>query len=151
MIMTQAIREAIQLRAADETDIPFLMVLRERTMRLHLENSGLEYESEEQLTRVTASFEHARIVQINGVDAGLLKLHRDGNPWYLHQIQIAPEFQGKGHGEAVVRTILAEAAAAGVGVELYVLKVNPARRLYEKLGFRVFDEDELEYRMRTHP
>jgi ribosomal protein S18 acetylase RimI-like enzyme len=36
-------------------------------------------------------------------------------------------------------------------IRLFVLKVNPARRLYERLGFQVLEETETHYVMRRNP
>ncbi|QTD94255.1 hypothetical protein J4G50_19415 [Burkholderia anthina] len=43
-------------------------------------------------------------------------------------------------GEAVLRELLTEAAREHVPVSLSVLHGNPARRLYERLGFRFASE-----------
>jgi catechol 2,3-dioxygenase-like lactoylglutathione lyase family enzyme/GNAT superfamily N-acetyltransferase len=137
----------IQFRPARESDIPFLLALRERTMRPHLENAGMAWEHDAQLARVTAQFEHASIIMIAGVDSGLLKLDKSRLPWELVQVQIDPAFQRKGHGESVIRTVLYDAKRAGAAVRLGVLKANPARRLYERLGFRVTSEDDEAYWM----
>jgi catechol 2,3-dioxygenase-like lactoylglutathione lyase family enzyme/ribosomal protein S18 acetylase RimI-like enzyme len=137
----------IQFRPARPSDIPFLLALRERTMRPHLERAGMAWEHDAQLARVTTQFEHAAIIMIDGVDAGLLKLDKSRMPWELVQIQMDPAFQRKGHGEAIVRTVLDDAKRAGSAVRLGVLKANPARRLYERLGFRVTDEDDESYSM----
>ena len=39
----------------------------------------------------------------------------------------------------------------GLPVKLGVLKVNPARRLYERLGFRMVEETEVSYGMAATP
>ena len=44
--------------------------------------------------------------------------------------------------------VIADARKAGVDVVLSVLKANPARSLYERLGFLVEGEDSHEYFMR---
>jgi len=46
------------------------------------------------------------------------------------------------HGAALISTIIAEADARNLLVRLRVLKINPARRPYERLGFVVTDEAE---------
>jgi catechol 2,3-dioxygenase-like lactoylglutathione lyase family enzyme len=140
-------RIMIQFRPARECDIPFLLALRERTMRPHLEHAGMSWEQEAQLARVRAQFEHAAIITIDGVDAGLLKLDKSRMPWELVQIQIDPAFQRKGHGSSIIRTVLDDAKRAGAAVRLGVLKANPARRLYERLGFRLAGEDDESYSM----
>lgn len=117
-------------------------------MRAHLLNSGLEIESDAQLARVMYQFEAAQIILMDTAEIGLLKLNRNSNPWDLVQIQLLPAFQGQGFGEWIVKRVLAEARDAGVDVGLSVLKANPAKRLYERLGFRVVAESEFEYSMR---
>ncbi len=57
-------------------------------------------------------------------------------------IQILPSRQGGRIGEAVLRELPAEAAREHVPVSLGVLHGNPARRLYERLGFRLAAETE---------
>ena len=42
-----------------------------------------------------------------------------------------------------MRDILAEAAAAGIMVRIHVERTNPARRLYDRLGFRLVKEGEV--------
>jgi ribosomal protein S18 acetylase RimI-like enzyme len=81
----------------------------------------------------------------------LLKAHRSDTEWRVVQLQIAPALQGRGIGERALRTVLRDADAATLPVTLKVLKGNPARRLYERLGFEVVSEDEREFHMRRAP
>ena len=53
----------------------------------------------------------------------------------LDRVFLLPECQNRGIGTRLVRDVLAEARAAGLPVRLRVFRVNPARRLYERLGF----------------
>ena len=55
-------------------------------------------------------------------------------------IAFLPEYRGRGLGEALLRDLLDEAAAAGKPVSIHVEKLNPAMRLYRRLGF-VTEED----------
>jgi ribosomal protein S18 acetylase RimI-like enzyme len=50
-------------------------------------------------------------------------------------------------GERLIRELIAEARQAGASVSLHVLQANPARRLYERLGFRIVGQGEHEYLM----
>ncbi len=47
-----------------------------------------------------------------------------------------PEFRGRGIGTALVTELFAEADASGRSVSIHVESNNPARRLYERLGFQ---------------
>lgn len=46
-----------------------------------------------------------------------------------------PDHQGRGLGTELLRRVLARADARRLPVRLQVLKGNPARRLYRRLGF----------------
>lgn len=79
--------------------------------------------------------------------AGFLDLEeRPGTVW-VGNIELHPRFQNFGVGSAMLREIQGDAVSRGFGVSLQVLKVNPARRLYERLGFRETGQTETHYQM----
>ncbi|KAB0643316.1 GNAT family N-acetyltransferase [Burkholderia latens] len=137
---------ALHLRPASPADLPFLLRLRQITMTEHLQRAGIPTDDESHQRRVAANFEDAMIV-CDGTDAnaepiGMLKVTRAADEWHVHQIQILPSRQGQRIGEAILRDLMTEAARAHVPVTLGVLHGNPARRLYERLGFTVVSETE---------
>lgn len=141
----------LALRKATKADWDFLVGLRRETMRPHVESSGRAYDDEAQVQRLLYKYECAEIVQYDGCDIGLLKVDRSERPWALVQIQLAPEFQRRGLGEELMRQLLSEARAEGAPVQLSVLRANPARRLYERLGFVVAAEKEHAFMMVYKP
>ena len=50
-------------------------------------------------------------------------------------IGVKPNARGQGVGEKLMRALIGEAARRGLGLCLSVRSENPARRLYERLGF----------------
>ena len=74
-------------------------------------------------------------------------MERRVNTLFLANLQILPEEQGHGLGTAIIKAILAQAYDEGISVSLQVLKVNPARHLYERLGFVVSGETTTHYLM----
>lgn len=147
--MTQTCSLALQ--PATEDDLPFLLTLRKTTMQEHLQRAGAPLDDDHHLARIRYRFEGARIVWLDGRPAGLFKHGRDPAGWRIVQIQIDPAFQGRGLGRRLLEGVLDEADAEGVPVTLSVLKGNPARRLYEALGFIPVEETDLEYEMRHEP
>jgi ribosomal protein S18 acetylase RimI-like enzyme len=113
----------------------------------HFVASGLVQSDAEQRARVLHRFECAQIVEHEGRPAGLFKVARDGLDWQLIQIQIAPELSGQHIGEGLIQGLIDESRAAGAALRLHVLHQNPARHLYERLGFRVVADGEYEYEM----
>ncbi len=54
-------------------------------------------------------------------------------------ISLGPEFRGHGIGRRLMEGILAEGRSTGTRVTIHVEHDNPARRLYDRLGFRHVD------------
>ena len=52
-------------------------------------------------------------------------------------IGVRPHIRGRGVGEMLLHALIGEAARRGVGLCLNVRHDNPARRLYERVGFRL--------------
>lgn len=75
-----------------------------------------------------------------GEDTGRLYIERWPSEHRIIDIAFLPEHRGKGAGEALLRDLMDEAAAAGKDVSIHVEKYNPAMRLYRRLGFQV-EED----------
>ena len=61
------------------------------------------------------------------------------------QLQIHPDFQGRGFGSSILQQVIL--AAGHKAVNLTVLKCNPAYQLYLRSGFNVIGEDEHEYHL----
>jgi ribosomal protein S18 acetylase RimI-like enzyme len=86
----------------------------------------------------------SRILLVNGVPSGRLVVNEDAAPdrVAIVDLSVSPEARGRGLATWALSAILARAGAAGRAVELRVEPRNPARRLYERLGFRVVAEDD---------
>lgn len=81
------------------------------------------------------------IVLLGDRPAGRLYLARWKEEIRLVDLSLLPEHRNAGIGTRVLQHVLAEAAAAGKPVRVHVEKLNPAQRLYERLGFnRIADK-----------
>ena len=139
----------LTFKKATEEDIEFLLWLRKETMVEHYLKAGKEVNEESLLSRINHHFEHAKIILLNDQKIGLLKVAEQDNEIEIFQIQIAPNYQNKGLGREIIKSILKEASAKKIPVKLSVLKVNKAQNLYKNLGFEIYDENEFSYFMRT--
>lgn len=138
----------LTLRPALESDVPFLLALRLAAMAAHLRAAGVELTAAETEQRVRADFDAAHVVELHGERIGLLKLARAPGEWRLLQVQLLPRHQRQGIGSHLIGQVLQQARAQRTAVTLSVLSVNPARRLYERLGFEVESMSEHGYAMR---
>ena len=60
-------------------------------------------------------------------------------------------FQRKGIGTEVMHRLIGEAGRLNQAVHLAAVKINPALRLYERLGFRTTHEDDRKFYMKRDP
>jgi ribosomal protein S18 acetylase RimI-like enzyme len=89
-----------------------------------------------------------RLVMADGRQIGVLEVEERSSELFLANLRILPAFQRQGWGTRILRDLLLQAHAAGVPMTLQVLRVNyAARRLYERLGFRVIEETPTHYHM----
>ena len=89
----------------------------------------------------------ARIITVDGTDAGWIQQRQDAGEIFLGSIYVTPAMQGKGIGTSVVQDLLHLAEHRSQAVTLAVMKINPAVRLYQRLGFRTTREDEAHCRI----
>jgi ribosomal protein S18 acetylase RimI-like enzyme len=84
-----------------------------------------------------ASFE---VVVADGRDAGRLYLWEGPSEVRIVDVALLPEARRGGIGTKLVRDVQARAGAAGKSVTIHVERMNPALRLYERLGFRLVED-----------
>ena len=77
---------------------------------------------------------------VDGEPAGRLYIHRGPSEIRIVDIALLPEHRGGGVGTQLVRDLLAEADADGKSVTIHVERMNPALRLYERLGFSLGED-----------
>ncbi|WP_407571653.1 GNAT family N-acetyltransferase [Deinococcus altitudinis] len=81
------------------------------------------------------------VVEYRGVPAGRLYRSQDMLEHRLIDVALLPAFTGQGLGTRLLEGEMGRAGAAGKQLRLHVERHNPARRLYERLGF-VMTEDQ---------
>lgn len=78
---------------------------------------------------------------------GRLLVSRQADHWRVLDIAVSSAARGQGCASWALRQLQQQAAEAGVPLELTVRPFNPARRLYERLGFRTTAEEEMHVAM----
>lgn len=131
----------VQVRQAEEADTELMFRLQ------HLDGAEIDFDDSDiaqKYLKYKDSFEPSKIevIQDGNESIGRLRVVR-GDDIYIGGLQILPEYRGKGIGTEVLEGLIKEAEDAGKKITLEVFHNNPrAQNLYEKLGFRVIQENE---------
>jgi GNAT superfamily N-acetyltransferase len=92
-----------------------------------------------------------RIITLDGADIGWLQSTTRDGAFFLGQLFVEAPRQRRGIGTAVMNHLIDEATRTRQAMTLGVVKSNPAKRLYERLGFHVTHEDDRKFYMRREP
>jgi ribosomal protein S18 acetylase RimI-like enzyme len=152
----------IALRPETPQDVPFLRRLyattREQEMRAlpwdaQRREAFLDMQFAAQASHYRACYPDCefQVIERAGKPAGRLYVERLEDEIRIVDIALAPEHCGRGIGGELLRALLGEAREGGKTVSIYVETFNPARRLYDRLGFRALDTNGVYLRMEWTP
>ncbi|GAB6903145.1 GNAT family N-acetyltransferase [Kineosporia succinea] len=132
-------------RPATDEDLERIADLKVLVIRPHLERlRPWDEASARHYLYVRWHAANVRVIEVGGEFAGCVALRQAEDCRWIEQFYLYPQFQGQGLGTAVIGALLEECDADGQVVRLDVLQQSPARRLYERHGFTLEHEDELD-------
>lgn len=146
-----AARFGIAYRPMVDEDLPFVAALYASTRAEEVALTGWPAEMQRAFLAQQHQAQH-RHYRAYHPDAEWLIVERDGEAigrLYLDEreaqleiidISLAAAVRGKGLGRAILADVIEKARAAGKGVSLHVESHNPARRLYDRLGFQMVED-----------
>jgi ribosomal protein S18 acetylase RimI-like enzyme len=155
-------RETITFRPVTQDDTPFLRELYASTRAEELalvpwtaeeKRQFLDQQFEAQTLDYTTNYDvdDFHVIEQNGAPIGRLYLDRSPEDICIVDIALVPQVRGQGIGTLLLREILDEARQSGRTVSIYVEHFNPARHLYDRLGFRHVDTNGVYHRMLWTP
>lgn len=138
----------IELRPALDHDFEYCRRLYFEEMSWIIEELHLDRTAQKTNLRQQWNSTQVRIIVLDGTDVGWVQTIREEDGLFLGQLFVDNKFQRRGVGTEVMKRLISEAAAFNLAVRLNVVRINPARRLYERLGFRVTHEDDRKFYMK---
>lgn len=141
--------DAIRLRCTTPDDKDFVFASYKATLRPYVEWAW----GWDEAFQLAGFWKHhplgqLQLIDVNGERAGALHVEDHADLHYVRMIFLLPAFQRRGVGAQLLLSELTRARQLGKPLHLKVIKINPAKRLYERLGFTVIAEDESTYLMR---
>lgn len=154
--------DLVTRRAATEDDLPFLLKVYAGTRAEEMARvpwgddqklAFLASQLDAQHTYYAQVFPSAtrEIVLVNDEPVGRFYVDRGNDEIHVIDIAMLPPYRNRSIGSNLLAEVLAEGARTGVKVTIYVEKLNPALRLYRRLGFEVTDEDDVYFLMAKEP
>ena len=141
---------AVTTRPATQADYHLLYTLHKLALGPYVEATwGWDEEFQGKLFRDAWEPTANQVVLLGGEPIGCLRVEDHDDHIFVDYIAIMPEHQRHGIGASLLRQVQASAAIRGLPVRLNVLKVNPARALYERLGFAIVGEDDMRWYMES--
>jgi GNAT superfamily N-acetyltransferase len=89
----------------------------------------------------------ARLIMMDDQRVGWIQAQQSESAVTLHQFYVVPALQRRGIGTRILEMVIQEARNQKKPLKVAVVKINPAKDLYHRHGFRITHEDEYKYYM----
>jgi ribosomal protein S18 acetylase RimI-like enzyme len=157
-----ALPDAIRLRPIADADLPFLERVYASTRTTELAQTDWSEEQKASFLGFQFRAQHQHylahyhgalyfVVEQAGVPVGRLYLHWRADDLRIMEIALLPEARGQALGRTLLAALMARAALDGRSVSIHVEQMNPAMRLYLRLGFRKIGEHGIYHLMEWRP
>lgn len=143
--------EGISLRPEQDSDLPFLLGLYHTTRAAEL--AQVDWSDEQKQAFVQMQFNAQRhhyrtvlknvgfdVIEQHGTPIGRLYSQELATQLHIVDIALVPDQRGRGLGGRLLAALGFYAAQAGKALGIFVEHQNPARHLYDRMGFEVIGD-----------
>ena len=139
---------SVNTRPAKRGDIPYINDLFYKLMNPHAVRTWAhQHELQAFYKKNALNHKDVTILHQDGNDIGFVRIENRDDEVFLDQLHIDAPYQGQGIGSEIVCLAQAFAETQGKCLRLIALRVNPAHRLYQRLGFEIVNEDNARFYM----
>ncbi len=83
-----------------------------------------------------------RIIEVDDNDIGVTTFYEENNEYVVGLIIVHPDYRGKGVATNIIKKYIDIAKKNNKNIKIKTYKLNPAKKLYERLGFKIYKEDD---------
>jgi len=136
-------------RRAGSEDLELLFEINRAALEAHVRVNFGTWDDEYQRRSFWQSTDPAshQLFYSGSQPVGFWSVTRDEGQIHLQRLSLLPAFQNRGLGSDLVRELIAETRASRRALRLQVFLTNRARRLYQRLGFRIVGATDTHYSM----
>jgi len=134
----------IEFRTCEYDDLGFVLNLKELCFKWYIEKIygwDINIQKEKTLNEFDEHIGDMRIIKVNKQDVGITTFYEEDENYVVGLIIIHPDYQNKGIATKIIKEYIKKANDKNKRIIIKTYKENPARRLYERLGFKIYNED----------
>ena len=135
----------MEFRKCKYSDADYILKLKELCIKWYIEiiyGWNTEVQREKTIHELQKHKDDMRILIKDGKDIGVTTFYEENNQYVVGLIMIHPEYQGEGLGSKIIKEYIDLAKKSNKKIKIKVYKENPAKRIYERLGFKIYNEDD---------
>ena len=128
----------------NEDDIDFVFNLKKETMKWYIEKIygwNDEVQKQKTLNEINRNIGNMKIIIIDNEKIGVTTFIDNKNEYIIGLTMISPKHQNKGIATNIINDYIERAKRNKKRIIIKTYKENPARNLYLRLGFKIYDED----------
>lgn len=134
----------MNFRKCEFSDLEYILKLKEQTMKWYIEilyGWDIDVQREKTKQELDKHINDMRIILVDNKDAGLTTFYKEDDKYIVGLIMVDPIHQGKGMGSKIINDYINIARKENTDIYIKTYKLNPAKKLYERLGFKQYNED----------
>lgn len=135
----------IRFRKCEYNDVDFILKLKELCFKWYIEiiyGWNLEVQREKTLHELDKHVNDMKIIRINDNDIGVTTFYEEDNVYVVGLIIVHPDYQNQGIATSIIKHYIETANQEKKKIIIKTYKNNPAKKLYERLGFNIYKEDD---------
>lgn len=133
-----------EFRKCRHSDLGFILNLKELCLKWYIEKIygwDIKIQREKTIKELDKHINDMRIIMVNEQDIGITTFYEEDNVYIVGLIMIHPDYQNKGIATNIINNYISIAKGNKKKIIIKTYKDNPAKRLYERLGFVKYNED----------
>lgn len=134
-----------RLRQCEKNDFDLIFTLKKLCMKWYIEmiyGWNEEIQIKKTHNEIEKNINNMKIIAVDNKDIGVTIFTKNDDCYCVGLIMIHPHYQNNGIASSIISDYIHIAKKDNKKIIIKTFKENPARRLYERLGFKAYCEDE---------
>ena len=134
----------INFRSCKYDDDEFIVNLKELCFKWYIEiiyGWDKNIQKEKTIKELDKHINDMRIIMFDNKDIGVTTFYKEDNTYVVGLIIIHPDYQRNGIATKIINEYIDIAKRENKRIIIKTYKENPAKKLYERLGFKLYEED----------